>query len=139
MPPKSPIEHAKHNEQVCNYLSGKANFCDWIVTTAFYSALHYVRHLMLPYTDSKGVTYTNFEHLYSATNCNNENKHAFVKKFVRNNHKLISVQYNQLYDLSHSARYVSYQIPRKTANEAKDLLAIIKKHVTDSKAKKACN
>lgn len=44
----SSLDHAKHNERVCNYLGKNADFGDWVITTSFYAAMHYVRHLIVP-------------------------------------------------------------------------------------------
>lgn len=123
------IEHAKHNEQTCNYLSGKQKFCDWAVTTAFYAALHYARHLMIPHTHTNGSTYSCFDSFYSATKSTTENKHSFMKNYIRNHHRSISVQYNQLYDLSHSSRYINFNVPRETSRSAKELLQEIKGYI----------
>lgn len=35
-------EHEQHNEELCDFLIADGKFTDWIVTTSFYSALHYV-------------------------------------------------------------------------------------------------
>jgi hypothetical protein len=127
------IEHAKHNEQTCNFLSGNKKFCDWAVTTAFYSALHYARHLMIPHTDSDGEKYECFDSFYTATKCLTENKHSFMKNYIRRNHRSISIQYNQLFDLSHSSRYINFNVPRETSNNAKNLLKEIKNYVLTTK------
>lgn len=127
------IEHAKHNEQACNYLSGKSKYCDWAVTTAFYASLHFVRHLMIPHSDPSGITYNCFESFYLTTRCGNETKHSFMKHYVKAHHRTISVQYNQLFDLSHSSRYLNFNVPRKTSTNAKQLLSEIKTYVLTQK------
>lgn len=33
------LEQAKHNENVCNYLGRSKDHSDWVITTAFYSAI----------------------------------------------------------------------------------------------------
>ena len=37
-------EHAKHNEDACHYLNQSGKYNDWVITTAFYSAMHYVQY-----------------------------------------------------------------------------------------------
>ena len=59
------LAHAKHNERVCNYLGRSADFGDWVITTAFYSAMHYVRHLMVPIM-IEGDVYNDFESLFAS-------------------------------------------------------------------------
>lgn len=57
------LAHAGHNEQVCKHLCSKPSYSDWVITTAFYSAIHYVRHLMLPVIVN-GKSYSDFEHFF---------------------------------------------------------------------------
>ena len=45
------LEHAEHNEKAYRYLCQEPEFSDWIITTAFYSAIHYIRHRMFPFED----------------------------------------------------------------------------------------
>ncbi len=42
------LEYAQHNEKACKYLDKKPEFTDWVITTAFYSALHFVRYKIFP-------------------------------------------------------------------------------------------
>lgn len=35
---------AKHNEELWELLLKNGKFSDWVITAAFYSALHYVEH-----------------------------------------------------------------------------------------------
>ena len=42
------LEHALHNEETCNYFNKKPDFLDGVITTAFYSDLHFVRDKLLP-------------------------------------------------------------------------------------------
>ncbi len=43
------LNHALHNEAVCNYLELKADFSDWTITTAFYAALQFVSYKIFPF------------------------------------------------------------------------------------------
>ena len=77
------IDHAKHNESVCNYLGRNSAFGDWVITSAFYSAMHYVRHLMIPATidghkEDDGRASWIYERLCS-------------KEFQRNRHILLPI------------------------------------------------
>ncbi|MBX7216157.1 MAG: hypothetical protein K1X90_04245 [Candidatus Kapabacteria bacterium] len=40
--------HALHNEQVCDYLAMHGGFSDWVVTTTFYSAIHWIEDYLFP-------------------------------------------------------------------------------------------
>jgi len=41
-------KHAEHNEALCRHLLAQGQFNDWVVTTAFYSAMHFVYHQLFP-------------------------------------------------------------------------------------------
>jgi len=52
-------QHAIHNEAACDFLLSGNQFNDWVVTTAFYAALHYVQHEIFPLSEG-GNTYSDF-------------------------------------------------------------------------------
>lgn len=59
-------DHALHNEKVCKFLYEENKYQDWVITTAFYSALHFVRYKIFP-LQIDGYTYNNFD-IYFARN-----------------------------------------------------------------------
>jgi len=124
------INHAKHNEQVCNYLNKKPEFSDWIITTAFYAALHYVRHKIIPYvhTDLSGnqKKYDDFETLFDNFKKEQEGRHGFQKRFVEEHLPKIRYQYQRLHELCQNARYYNYQYTRHDSEKAREYLKIIK-------------
>ena len=126
------LEHAKHNEQVCNYLGKKEAFGDWVITTAFYSAMHYVRHLMVPVTID-GITYNDFECLFVKMKSIMEGRHGFMKSYVVSNFPEIALEYSKLHDMSTTARYTSYTYTREQAKQAKGYMENIKLYVIKSK------
>jgi hypothetical protein len=52
--------HALHNEEACDYLFADEKFNDWVVTTAFYSALHFAHHELFP-GNYEGTHHTGFD------------------------------------------------------------------------------
>lgn len=40
--------HAEHNESLCAKLLSEDKYRDWVITTAFYSAIHYIDHKLFP-------------------------------------------------------------------------------------------
>ena len=42
------LNHAIHNKEACEYLSKEPKFSDWVITTAFYSALHFIDYKIFP-------------------------------------------------------------------------------------------
>lgn len=128
----SNLEQAKHNESVCNYLGKKESYSDWVITTAFYSAIHFVRHLMLPHVEG-GITYTTYEALFSRKKAPTDGRHGFQSTFVILNYSDIEFEYQRLYDFSVNARYLNYKYTRAEASQAKAYLQIIKAYVSSQK------
>jgi len=122
---RTSIEQARHNESVCNYLGKKDEHSDWVITTAFYSAIHYVRHLMLSFTDSD-VSDINFESIFRIKKNVSEGRHGFQLRYVNNNYNEIKYEYKRLHDLSENARYMNYLFTRTDATNAKEYLKRIK-------------
>lgn len=118
------LEHARHNERVCNYLSKKPDFTDWVITTAFYSALHFAEHKIFPFN-----TYTSFDNYYRA-NSANTNKHKALVDLVEKKLPDIARYYNYLRDLSWTARYQNYKYERKECLIAQNHLKQIKEYCT---------
>ncbi len=127
------IDHALHNEKVCNFISKKEDYGDWIITTAFYSAIHYVRYLMIPSTLSDGTVINCFEALFNSQRGASEGRHGFQNRYVTTNITVIAIEYKQLHDWCNQARYFEYNQPRVLAQQAKDNLHKIKKHVVSIK------
>ncbi|MBU0488411.1 MAG: hypothetical protein KKD31_10735 [Bacteroidetes bacterium] len=76
---------------------------DWVITTAFYSALHFVRHILFPIeveTKNGKAKYNDFETFYRSCNHQRLNKHRFLSDTLEQYHPSISSDYNQLLDIS---------------------------------------
>jgi len=120
--------HALHNEHVCLHLHGTGKYNDWVVTTAFYAALHYVQHEIFP-LQHKGTTYHDFSHYYSRVmkpQNNKINKHAATIELVKSHIAPADVSYRALFDASMNARYSHYNVSPAKAAHAKALLDKIK-------------
>jgi len=128
----SSIQHARHNESTCNYLGKKEVYSDWVITTAFYASMHFVRHLMLP-TTVEGTIYNDFEELFYHTKAIGEGRHGFQKNWVVQNYPQIDYAYSRLHDMSNLARYTKYEYTRAQACIAKGYLDTIKKFVQQEK------
>lgn len=76
--------HAIHNELACKYLNKKPEFADWVITTAFYSALHYLTGKMFPMNileNGKKVKVSDFESYCKAKGIN-RGKHGAISGLV---------------------------------------------------------
>lgn len=120
--------HGLHNNEACNLFikSGDGRFNDWIVTTAFYSALHFVHHHMFPLSIFKRV-YKNFDIYYNNEYPNSElPKHTVTKDLVNEYLQSISSKYNWLFKECYNARYRNYMIHDSIAKTAEEYLQEIK-------------
>jgi hypothetical protein len=122
--------HAQHNEKTCKYLRIKPDYLDWVITTAFYSAIHYVRFKMLPQTiiASKGsIEVTDFETFFSLCKKSHQGRHGFQTDQVVKLFPEIASEYSQLQDMCETARYRNYKADREMSNLAFERLQTIKK------------
>jgi hypothetical protein len=134
---KERLNHGLHNEKVCNYLESKKEFSDWIITTAFYSALQFVSYKIFPLTakgsSGKRETIENVDQYYNFDNPKRISKHALLSDLVARHCALISPDYNWLRDMSMTARYSQYQHDPLIAAKAMSLMLKIKKHCVTAK------
>ncbi len=127
----STLDHAKHNEDVCTHLAENTKYSDWIITTAFYSAMHYMRYNLFPLTTKKNgvdVKANDFDH-YCLVMDQVGRKHNVLRKLVEEKAPSdIAAAYNQMLDSSWTARYSRYKFSEKVAKLAKKRLTAIKNH-----------
>ncbi|TNF50613.1 MAG: hypothetical protein EP305_00015 [Bacteroidetes bacterium] len=132
------IDHAVHNESVCQDLAKNPDYKDWVITTAFYSSLHYLRHAIFPlkFNSSKRgmkVTATSFN-TYCLIEGHEGKKHSVFKKLVDSEcPNEIGVAYHRLLDASYTARYNQYKFSDKIANKAMGRLTAIKNYSSSLK------
>ena len=124
--------HASHNEDACKFLHTNGNYCDWVVTTAFYSSLHFLQHEIFP-MDIKGKQYDNFDKYYNAHYAgvqNKPNKHTSTVNLIKSElGDDIHGNYKWLYDLCMTARYRDYQTHPFIADESIKRLERIKSNL----------
>ena len=125
-------EHAEHNEKLCDFLLSNGNFNDWVVTTAFYSAIHFVRYKIFPLSKydpqtNRQETYNNFEHyLNRFSEANKNKKHGELLKLVDEKIPIINGHYRWLFDTCHTSRYKDYRVEKQKAKRAQEYLKHIK-------------
>lgn len=134
-------EHAEHNEKVCSYLDSSNNFPDWVITTSFYSSLHYLRHRIFPFKvilDKKNPsvkidTFDEF-HSFESSQGRKLGRHERFRCLVEKKCPVeIAACYSKLLDLSFSARYSEYNYDTSFAIDAKAKLKEIKEFCLPSK------
>jgi hypothetical protein len=125
-------QHAEHNEKACDYLHSCANFPDWVITTSFYSSLHYLRHKLFPFkivVKKVPIKVEDFDHFHSVSNATGKRlgRHERFQKLVEDKcPKEISFNYVRLLELSNSARYTDYNYENIFVEDAKKKLNSIK-------------
>lgn len=100
-------KHAVHNEEVCDFLLASKKYNDWVVTTAFYSALHFVQYEMFPLT-YKGIKYKDFNIYFAMVMKRNNrslSKHKATIELVKRKLPSCVSHYRWLHDACMNARY----------------------------------
>jgi hypothetical protein len=114
---RDKIQHAKHNKDACEHIGKVQNFPDWMITTAFYSALHYIDSKLFPvdYTlsDGKKIKCSSLD-IYCSLKKKDKGdvpvKHELRKELVRQlMNEDISNRFSRLSDASSTARYRNYE------------------------------
>lgn len=113
---RSPLDHARHNARTCKYLDKDGDFNDWVVTTAFYSALHYVEAAIFPLT-VQGDTYQSFDE-YCSEKPSSDGKHKRRSSLVYKHLITVHGDYDWLKNESWTARYNSYQTSDRLKEKA---------------------
>jgi hypothetical protein len=120
------LQQAEHNERLSDHLLGLGDFHDWVVTTAFYSAIHFVEHKIFPATIN-GQKFQTFEEYYDEeSKRKNLSKHAIKANLVGQRLPGIKRQYGWLKDACHSARYIDYKVSAAKAKSANATLKVLK-------------
>lgn len=125
-------QHAIHNEEACDFLLTSNKFNDWVVTTAFYSALHYVQHEIFP-IEEDGETYGDLNIYYAKVLKKKKKgitKHFATIQLVKSKSPNCLSYYRWLYDACMSARYTNYNVSSKKAKQANEYLKKLKNELT---------
>lgn len=122
-------DHALHNEKLCDLLLEDGNFDDWVVTAAFYAAIHLVDHQLFPLTIGSQPTFANFNQ-YCHRAGSSSAPHRIRRDLVATHLQKCSGAFEWLYDASQNSRYNSYKVGKDIASRAKNALEKIKKVCT---------
>lgn len=120
--------HAERNERLNDQLIQENVYRDWIVTTAFYSAIHYVEHKLFqaPFL-FMGAEVNSLDQVHMAIAFKDRrSRHETRGKLVKLRLSTVHVQYDFLRKQSQNARYVNYNVTESLAKEAKNCLNAIK-------------
>lgn len=123
-------EHAEHNEEVFNYLRQDLNYIDWVITTAFYAALHYVEFSVFPLKlnfAGKPKEFKNLEEYHDFIG--KKGKHQTRLKIVKDELSACRRFYEELFSLCMTARYHDYKFnnPKQIEKRVEKCLSKVKK------------
>lgn len=123
------LKHAYNNEEVCQLIFKSGKHFDWVITTAFYAAIHFVSYKIFPIkaTTTNGHQF-DFKTLdeYYRFHRMDIGKHPALANLVSQHFPTIGPDYEWLMDLCSKARYQNYQQSEKDAERAIRLLEAIK-------------
>lgn len=108
-----PLKHAKHNQAVCLFLKSNTDYNDWIITTAYYSAIYFIYHALFPdkYEDPISgdiKSFNSWEKYCHRLPVNNNNKHKATENLVSEHFPEIYREFKILKDNCWTARYDKY-------------------------------
>ena len=126
------LEHALHNEAVCDYLELRVDFADWTITTAFYTALQFVSYKIFPFEvpsiSGRKTKIESIDDFYRYKGDRKLSKHELLADLVEKHCNQISPDYDWLLSMSMNARYSGYRYDRQIAIKARSLMKRIKTH-----------
>jgi len=124
---KSPkLIHAERNKSLAEDLKKGKKYHDWVVTTSFYSSIHFLENLLLP-TTIGACKCTNIQQVKNAYNL--KGRHIARLKLIQMNAPLeIAVGYKWLDDRSRYSRYTTYKVTPAESDKAIQYLTKIEKH-----------
>jgi hypothetical protein len=122
--------HAQHNEKLCDFLLKNGGFNDWVVTTAFYSAVHYLQHEIFPLTigTDKYSDLNDFFRRVAKIRNHKCSKHSTLIKLTYTHVKKSGASFKWLFDACMNSRYNNYHVSDSKAQFAKTSLEVIKKN-----------
>jgi len=127
------LDHGKHNKIVCDKLNllTDVNCNDWIVTTAFYSAVHFFDHLLFDFKLSDEVTFKNLDEAHK--HFRSQSKHETRGILISRKHSNLYLSYYFLQNECFYARYKNYEVHEKIAALAISKLETIIPHCESKK------
>ena len=110
-------------------------FPDWVITAAFYSAIHYVDDCLFPgsYALPNGQTKNcnSIDHYYRHCYAS-EPKHEIRTRLVEDQFPEIMAAFKWLKEQSSNMRYLSYQVSEDEASKAVEYLDEIREFHSDN-------
>ncbi len=114
-------DHAEHNKSLCDELLAQGKYNDWVVTTAFYSSIHFVDHkIFQPSVTINGTVV--FDIVQAHRIARQPSKHKTREYLVAQFLSSQIANYRFLADVCWNARYFNYRISASKAKVARQRL-----------------
>jgi hypothetical protein len=107
------LDHAKHNFDACLHLNANGTFSDWVITTAYYSAIYYVCYTLFPEKydiNGKLIQCQSFHDYYKKLGEDKSDKHSVREDLVLEYLPDIYTEYSTLREMCTTARYHNYKM-----------------------------
>lgn len=117
--------HGERNKDLSLQLLQQKVYFDWVVTTSFYSSIHFVEDKLLP-CQINGQTCSNINEVKKAYNLKgrHESRQRLVTEHMTPSN---AAKYKWLDDRSRFSRYTTYKVTSAEAEKAKEFLQAIHK------------
>ncbi|MCF8298014.1 MAG: hypothetical protein K9J13_10755 [Saprospiraceae bacterium] len=114
--------HGERNRKFSDEILAGKKYYDWVITTAFYAAIHFVEDSILP-CDINSKYCKNISEVKNAYQMNG--RHAARERLVYDKFPIIAHKYKWLDDRSRYSRYTTYKVTIAEAEKSKQYLSTI--------------
>ncbi|MGI9526349.1 MAG: hypothetical protein ACR2MS_04470 [Weeksellaceae bacterium] len=123
MSKKRRLTHAQRNKSLSEDLKLGGKYYDWVITTSFYSSIHFLENKLLP-INIGGVTCDSIQKVKNAYQ--QKGRHIARLKLIQINAPVdIAIGYKWLDDKSRFSRYTTYKVTVTEADKALQYLGKI--------------
>lgn len=124
------LDHAEHNFELCEKLLNEEKYFDWVITTAFYSSIHFIDEKVFDFEYNNHI-YESIEQAHRSSLLKGASRHQTRRNIVEISLRNCLNDYNELDKACRSARYTNYKVSKRKANDMFDRLKNIKKSCED--------
>jgi len=123
------LDHARHNRDACDSFIQLGNYNDWVITTAFYSAIHFIDHKLFPLIDYRGRSVSDIGQF---SKMEGVSKHEARILIISLRLPSQNTNFGFLYNQCLTARYINYHVSLETAEKAREKLRLIEEECTNA-------
>lgn len=106
--------HGERNKNLCDHLYDGRHYFDWVITTAFYSAIHFVDFKIFPF-EHNGTQIKSLDFAFKHQEFKKGSRHETRAYLVYLKLPKRAADFKYLQDTCWNARYVSYKTTQQAA------------------------